>query len=77
MKSDVVPVDKVLPENAEEETCVRYSPSQQWYYLSEQKPEEILLFVQWEDNDQWSEGSSMFLAAVRAFCKFPMTDSRP
>ncbi|KAJ3578498.1 hypothetical protein NPX13_g2072 [Xylaria arbuscula] len=46
LKSDIVPVDKVLAENVEEETCIRHSPSQKWYYLSEQRPEEMLLFVQ-------------------------------
>lgn len=63
-ETDAILVDKVLPNNVEEETCIRSQDYHKWYYLSKQTPDELILFVQWEDNGTRSETLSVSHAAL-------------
>ena len=45
-KRDLSPADVVSLEQAIENMVVHYNPKQQWYYLSNQLPNELLIFRQ-------------------------------
>jgi hypothetical protein len=63
-ESDAILVDKVLPNNVEEETCILPKDYHKWYYMSKQTPEEVVLFIQWEDDGTESETLSVSHAAL-------------
>lgn len=37
-------MDRVYPNHIEESVSIHYSPEQKWVYLSEQMPDELLIF---------------------------------
>jgi hypothetical protein len=41
--SDLVPSDLIYPDRVGETYGIRYNPAHRWYYLSEQRPDEVLL----------------------------------
>ncbi|KAE8414599.1 hypothetical protein BDV36DRAFT_239050 [Aspergillus pseudocaelatus] len=43
-RDDLVPVDEVHREGILESHSIQYNPSQKWYYLSDQTPNEVLIF---------------------------------
>ncbi|KAK1834718.1 hypothetical protein QBC39DRAFT_342660 [Podospora conica] len=62
---DVLEVDKVLPNNVELETYIYHRPHHKWYYMSEQTPEDVLLFVQWEEHQPSKEIAGVPHATLR------------
>lgn len=52
LPEDAIEVDKVLPNNLELETCIYHRPYHKWYFMSEQTPNDVLLFVQWEECEE-------------------------
>ncbi|KAF4461389.1 hypothetical protein FALBO_11815 [Fusarium albosuccineum] len=64
LPEDVVLVDKVLPNNVEEETCIIPKDYHKWYYISSQQPDEVLLFIQWEDDGTNSQTLSVSHGAL-------------
>ncbi|KUJ06732.1 uncharacterized protein LY89DRAFT_692339 [Mollisia scopiformis] len=59
LPEDVIEVDKVLPNNLEVETCIYHRPYHKWYFMSEQTPDDVWLFVQWEECDVPCETTSV------------------
>ncbi|KUJ11832.1 uncharacterized protein LY89DRAFT_688334 [Mollisia scopiformis] len=46
--SSLVQGDLVTPRTISENCWVRYNPEQQWYWLSDQSPDEVTLFLQFD-----------------------------
>ena len=46
-KQELIEVDKVLPDKVEKAFFINYNKDQEWYYLSQQAPDEVTLFVSW------------------------------
>jgi hypothetical protein len=51
-KSDLVEADKIHHDHLEEGYYVKYNPAHQWYWLSEQKSNEVALFVTWDSEHE-------------------------
>jgi len=57
-KSDLVEADKVHEDHLEEGYYVKYNPVHQWYWLSQQRSDEVAMFVTWDSyHEQFSEAS--------------------
>lgn len=46
-KADMVEADQVMREKVNKTAFVYYRPDQRWYWLSEQSPDEIIIFPTW------------------------------
>lgn len=49
-KECLIPADRVSPQYEGEVYYVTHDPAQQWYYLNEQTPEEMALFVSYDSD---------------------------
>ncbi len=47
-KGHLIPADRISPQYEGEIYYVAHSPAQKWYYLEEQTPEEMTLFVSYD-----------------------------
>jgi hypothetical protein len=47
-KSDLLEVDKVQPGSVTQDLYLQFTEGQRWFYLSQQKTDEITLFVGWQ-----------------------------
>jgi hypothetical protein len=68
-KEDVTPADVVSLEQAIENMVVHYNPKQQWYYLSNQEPNELLIFRQADSENRQGQVPSSHSKA-KALSKF-------
>lgn len=48
LQDDLIEVEKVLPDKVERNAYVKYKPYHQYYYLSNQGPEDVALFMTWD-----------------------------
>jgi hypothetical protein len=46
-KADLVEVDKVLPDKVEKAYFIHHRPYHRWLFLSDQEPDELLIFASW------------------------------
>lgn len=44
---DLLEVKKIMPDRIEENLYLRFRSYHKWYWLSEQKPDEVYLFTSW------------------------------
>ena len=58
MSGDLIEVDKVLSDKIEKAYYVKYLPYHQWYYMSEQKKEDLALFKT-QDSERNEVNASM------------------
>jgi len=81
LRNDLIDIDNLMPGSCEstdllrpgkgvkinvvENTLVRYSPHQRWYYLSKHQPSELLLFRQ---VDSW--GKPGMLVSCNLVCRY-------
>lgn len=55
-EDELVVADQVYPKHVTENVQVHHGPSQRWYYLSNQQPEELLLFRQTDSKPEQLRG---------------------
>jgi hypothetical protein len=54
-KNDLITITRVGPEQINHISCLKHKPQHRFYYLREQRPEELLLFRTWDsENDRIS-----------------------
>lgn len=63
-KNDLVEVDRVLPDKVEKGFYLFYRDSQEWYWLSSQRPEEVTIFKTW-DSERIVDEAGQFAPARR------------
>ncbi|KUJ16721.1 uncharacterized protein LY89DRAFT_645599 [Mollisia scopiformis] len=51
-KEDLIEVEKVLPDKVERAYFVKYQAYHRWYYLSEQSPKDVAMFVTWDCDEE-------------------------
>lgn len=62
---DLVPTDHVFPDRVEENYNLFPNPSQRWYYLKNQYPEEALLFKIYDSNTAVSRCKETFDTGIQ------------
>lgn len=48
MQDDLMEVEKVLPDKVERNYYVKYQPYHEYFFMSEQGPEDVALFTTWD-----------------------------
>jgi hypothetical protein len=66
---DLIKVDLVGPEKSGESYYVHYNPQHEWYWASDMKPEEALVFTTWD-----SIGSAQGTSCRFCKCKASQQD---
>jgi hypothetical protein len=51
-KADLIEVDKVLPDKVEKAFFLYHRQDQKWFYLPDQEPDEVALFITWRPDEE-------------------------
>ena len=57
-RSNLVEADKVSPGLIERDYFVKYDADQKWYWLSNQRPDEVIIFKSWDSCNEASVAGS-------------------
>jgi hypothetical protein len=64
---DLIAIDEVHKEDILESHGVQYNPSQEWYYLSDMRTDEMLIF---KAVDSQIKGEGSLISPMRRWCTF-------
>lgn len=62
-KSDLIEVEKVVPDKVEKAYYVMHQDHHSWFYMSNQTPDEPIMFVTWCSSDV-TEAAGMIILSI-------------